>query len=129
MKLDLTNTWDGEECCEPKWSKKKGHKNYAPFLLDPKNTYKFGMLDYPERDKVWVDVTKPFTLKLSYKDYYRGRSSCTFWFTCDESGMNFPMKVGAFSDMIKEGVKPISVIGTFRVEKQGSNFSLKYLGE
>ena len=69
-----------------------------------------------------------FETTLHYTGFGRGRSSAGFTFE-DEEGHSYWMFMTDMDDMIKGGVAPLCVKGTFGFAKRGQNYGIKLLEE
>ena len=83
---------------------------------------------YYERDGREV-VWKPneeVELTLHYKDYGRGRSAVTFYWT-DDDGHEYPMFIKDVDELLRQdiGVSNINAVWTY--VKRGANYGIKFV--
>jgi hypothetical protein len=80
----------------------------------------------PYEDKPYA---QKFTAIMKLQGFYRGRSAAGFTFI-DESGREHTMRIKCVTDLLLNATLVRGVVsGTWAYSKQGSNFSLKYLGD
>ena len=115
-----------------------------PFIDGNLQEYSFNDLSDSERERVYngEEVVKEFSynkdkkevwkpneeveLTLHYKDYGRGRSAVTFYWT-DDNGHEYPMFIKDVDELLRQDMGTSSVHAIFTYVKRGANYGIKFL--